>query len=74
MSFMIRMRKNEYVVGLRDNLPRNKVVSCYTVWLDEQAKLASFHHVEGYYKKIFNSKDFFMNYLCSLQELGYRFQ
>ena len=48
MSFMIRMRKNEYVVGFRDNLPRNKVVSCYTVWLDEQAKLASFYHVEGY--------------------------
>lgn len=46
----------------------------HIMWLNEQDRIASFHHVEGYYIQTFNCYDFFMNFLHSLQERGYRFQ
>jgi len=46
----------------------------HIVWLSEQDRIASFHHVEGYYTQTFTCHDFFMNFLHSLQERGYRFQ
>lgn len=45
-----------------------------TVWLDEQQRIASFHSVEGYHQRDFVCYDFFMSFLQSLQERGYRFQ
>ena len=36
--------------------------------------LASFHAVHGYQSQSFHLHEFFMNYLRSLQERGYRFQ
>lgn len=44
------------------------------VWLNEQDRIASFHQVDGYEKQTFNTHDFFMKFLHSLQERGYRFQ
>ena len=45
-----------------------------TVWLDEQARIASFHSVAGYEERSFRCHDYFMGFLISLQERGYRFQ
>lgn len=44
------------------------------VWLDEQARIASFRYVAGYEKREFLRRDIFIRYLQSLQECGYRFQ
>ena len=52
----------------------HQVVSNHIVWLNEQDRIASFRHVEGYNIQTFNCHDFFMNFLCSLQERGFRFQ
>ena len=49
-------------------------VANHIVWLSEQDRIASFHHVEGYYTQTFTCHDFFMSFLHSLQERGYRFQ
>ena len=46
----------------------------YTVWTNDQTHVASFHAVDGYRRQTFRLREFFMNYLCSLQERGYRFQ
>jgi len=46
----------------------------HIVWLSEQDRIASFHHVEGYNIQTFSCHDFFMSFLHSLQERGYRFQ
>lgn len=40
----------------------------HTVWLDEQTRIASFHHVAGYEKRSFTCHKFFMGFLHSLQE------
>ena len=48
--------------------------SVKNVWIDEQAKIASFHRVEGYHKHIFKEHEAFMEYLRSLQQRGFRFQ
>ena len=44
------------------------------VWLDEQARIASFHYTPGYQKREFLRRENFIRYLQSLQECGYRFQ
>ena len=49
-------------------------VANHIVWLSEQDRIASFHHVEGYSIQTFSCHDFFMSFLHSLQERGYRFQ
>ena len=46
----------------------------HVVWVDEAAKVASFHHVEGYERHIFANHAFFMDYLSSLQKRGFLFQ
>jgi len=46
----------------------------YTVWLNDQTRIASFHNVSGYEQHSFTSHEFFMGFLHSLQERGYRFQ
>ena len=40
----------------------------HTVWLNDRDRIASFHPVEGYYKRTFSSHDFFMSFLHALQE------
>lgn len=44
------------------------------VWLSETERIASFHPVEGYEVQMFTCHDFFISFLQSLQERGYRFQ
>ena len=46
----------------------------HTVWLNEQARIASFHGVAGYELRSFTCHEFFIGFLRSLQERGYRFQ
>ena len=53
---------------------QNRNPASQTVWLDEQARIASFHHVAGYEERSFSYRDYFMGCLNSLQERGYRFQ
>ena len=56
-----------------DEKPSRNPVS-QTVWLDEQARIASFHRVAGYEERSFRCRDYFMGFLNNLQERGYRFQ
>lgn len=44
------------------------------VWINEQEKIASFHHVDGYCKHIYIDHEHFMEFLRSLQQQGFRFQ
>ena len=46
----------------------------HVVWVDEAAKVASFHHVEGYERQIFANHAIFMDYLSSLQKRGFLVQ
>ena len=46
----------------------------HTVWIGEKDRIASFHAVDTYELKTFVCHDFFLNYLRSLQERGFRFQ
>ena len=48
--------------------------SSYTVWLDDVARVASFHAVAGYRPHTFTNHAFFLGFLRALQERGYRFQ
>lgn len=56
-----------------DEKPSRNPVS-QTVWLNEQARIASFHNVVGYEERSFRYRDYFVAFLNSLQERGYRFQ
>ena len=46
----------------------------HVVWVDEAAKVASFHEVEGYERRSFANYAFFMDYVSSLQKRGFLFQ
>ena len=46
----------------------------FIVWLNDQSRIASFHRVVGYEERSFTCHEFFMSFLHSLQERGYRFQ
>lgn len=46
----------------------------YMVWLCETNRIASFHSVCGYERQSFTCREFFMGFLHSLQERGYRLQ
>ena len=49
-------------------------VAGLVVWISERDRIASFHPVDGYRRQIFRQYDFFMSFLHSLQERGFRFQ
>ena len=53
--------------------PKSSIES-YVVWTNEQTRVASFHAVDGFHSQSFHLHEFFMSYLSSLQERGYRFQ
>ncbi len=46
----------------------------HTVWVGEEDRIASFHEVDSYQPQTFSSHDYFINFLRSLQERGFRFQ
>lgn len=45
-----------------------------TVWVCVANRIASFHPVPGYERQSFLTHDYFMSYLKSLQDRGFRFQ
>lgn len=46
----------------------------HMVWIGEEDRVASFHAVDTYELRTFACHDFFLDYLRSLQERGFRFQ
>ena len=50
------------------------VKKLHTVWIGEKDRIASFHAVDSYEAQTFSCHDYFINYLRSLQERGFRFQ
>lgn len=46
----------------------------HTVWIGEEDRIVSFHAVDTYRLQTFACYDFFMKYLHTLQERGFRFQ
>lgn len=46
----------------------------HSVWIGESDKIASFHAVDSYELQTFACHDYFIQYLRSLQERGFRFQ
>lgn len=51
-----------------------KPSASHAVWVSEQARIASFHQVEGYRIQTFTDHTSFIAYLYTLQLHGYRFQ
>jgi len=49
-------------------------MNSHIVWLNEQEKIASFHNEDGYQEQEFTCREFFIAFLHTLQEQGYRFQ
>ena len=43
------------------------------IWVDKQARVVSFHPIEGYEQIELSHREFFSHCLLSLTELGYRF-
>ena len=64
------MEKRDYIVI--EEL--NQHPEIHVVWISEENRNASFHAVTGYAKHDYSNHDYFMAYLHSLQERGYRFQ
>ncbi len=46
----------------------------HIVWIGEEDRIASFHAVDRYERQTFTCHDYFIKYLRSLQERGFRFQ
>ena len=51
-----------------------KQTDVHTVWVGEEDRIASFHAVGHYEPQTFSCHDYFINFLRSLQERGFRFQ
>lgn len=45
-----------------------------TIWVGEEDRIVSFHPVDTYEPKSFDSREFFFGYLHTLQTRGFRFQ
>ena len=46
----------------------------WTVWLDMEKKIASFHEVDGFTRQDFRDHGYFLHYMQELQSRGYLFQ
>lgn len=53
---------------------RKQSSKIHTVWVGEEDRIASFHPVDSYELRSFTCHDYFIHYLRSLQERGFRFQ
>lgn len=53
---------------------REGAAQVHSVWIGEKDRVASFHAVDTYELQTFVCHDFFLKYLCTLQERGFRFQ
>ena len=63
------MEQKQFTVDALEQHPE-----IHTVWLSEESRIASFHSVSGFKKHDFSNHSYFMAFLHSLQERGYRFQ
>lgn len=61
-------RGNDRIETVKQN------TDAHTVWVGEEDRIASFHEVESYQPQTFSCHDYFINFLRSLQERGFRFQ
>ena len=61
--------QNEFTV---DNLKQHPEI--HTVWISEHDRIASFHEISGYKRHDYINHNYFISFLHSLQERGYRFQ
>lgn len=62
-------------MGVKDMVETMKQASdVHTVWVGEGDRIASFHAVDSYQQQTFASREYFIDYLRSLQERGFRFQ
>ena len=61
--------QNEFTV---DNLKQHPEI--HTVWISEHDRVASFHEISGYKRHDYINHSYFIAFLHSLQERGYRFQ
>ena len=50
-----------------------KAADASVVWLNSDMQIASFHYEDGYKQMNFSNQAFFMAFLQSLMECGYRF-
>ena len=50
-----------------------KAEDASVVWLNSDMQIASFHYEDGYKQMNFSNQVFFMSFLQSLMESGYRF-
>lgn len=46
----------------------------HTVWIGEEDRIASFHAVKDYTMRTFECHDYFIHFLQTLQQRGFRFQ
>lgn len=46
----------------------------HTVWVGEEDRIASFHAVKNYTMRTFDCHDYFIRFLQTLQQRGFRFQ
>ena len=46
----------------------------FTLWVDTQNKIVSFHEVPQFEVVVFALHEYFLNYIQSLSDSGYRFQ
>lgn len=46
----------------------------FVVWVDTQSGIASFHEENGYEKKEFSQRDYFLEYITELVNSSFRFQ
>ncbi len=58
----------------REKTTRETKVDVHTVWVGEEDRVASFHQVDSYQPQTFSCHEYFINFLRSLQERGFRFQ
>lgn len=61
-------RVNDMIETMKQN------TNVHTVWVGEEDRIASFHAVDSYQPQTFSCHDYFIDYLRSLQERGFRFQ
>ena len=46
----------------------------FTLWVDAENKIVSFHEAPRFEIMIFGLREYFLSYVQSLSEAGYRFQ
>ena len=63
------MQQKEFTV---DKMEQHSEI--HTVWISEQNRIASFHEISGYQRHDYHNHSYFMAFLHSLQERGYRVQ